>query len=312
MEIIRGIHNLKPRHRGCVATVGNFDGVHLGHQAVIRQLIGLAQSYQLPSVLMTFEPQAMEFFQPQLAPARLTKFREKLEAMADLGVDRILCVRFNQTLADLSAEDFVQQALVAGLGIKHLVVGDDFHFGKGRSGNFDFLQNAGQRLGFVVDNTDTFDLDGARVSSTRIRQALHEGDLGLAESLLGRCYSMAGKVAHGDKRGRTIGFPTANIYLHRQNTPVKGVYAVQMTLDRVGGPVVVNGVANIGNRPTVDGTRTLLEVHLFDFKQDIYGAHVDVVFKRKLRDEQRFDSFEALKERIQLDVLNARAFFSSP
>jgi riboflavin kinase/FMN adenylyltransferase len=227
--------------------------------------------------------------------------------LRELGVERVLCLRFNDYLAGLAAEDFVQQILVEGLGVRDLVVGDDFRFGRDRSGDFEFLQQAGVQHGFRVTNTHSVMVDGERVSSTRIREALSIGDLHQTEALLGRPFCMCGHVAHGDKRGRTIGFPTANIYLQRHATPVQGVYAVRMQGLTEG---IVNGVANIGTRPTVDGTAILLEVHLFDFNREIYGEHVNVCFVEKLRDEQRFESFDALKQQILLDAEKARTVLS--
>jgi len=311
MELIRGLHNLKPHHRGCVATIGNFDGVHLGHQAVIRQVMDKGNELGLPVAVITFEPQPQEYFRPDEVPSRLTRFREKVLILETLFVDRVLCLRFNRQLASLTADDFVQRILVDGLGVKYLVVGDDFKFGKGRTGDFAYLQSIGPELGFEVSDTDSFSFAGERVSSTRIREALETGDLLLAKQMLGRDYSMRGRVAHGDKRGRTIGFPTANIYLHRKSSPLYGVYSVQLHSKhpQIGGHVL-NGIANVGQRPTVGGTRTLLEVHLFDFSADIYGAYVDVTFLQKIRDEHRFESFEALKAQIALDVEQAKAFFA--
>lgn len=308
MELIRGLQNLRPGHRGCVATIGNFDGVHKGHQTIIKQACDKAAELSLPVVVITFEPQPREYFRQQESPPRLTRLREKLHALRELEVERVLCLRFNDYLAGLTAEQFVQQILVDGLGIRHLIVGDDFRFGRGRVGDFEFLRQAGEQHGFGVTNTHSVMIDDQRVSSTRIREALMVGDLRLVEILLGRPYCMCGHVAHGDKRGRTIGFPTANIYLQRHATPVKGVYAVRMN-GLAEGPV--NGVANIGTRPTVDaGTTILLEVHLFDFNREFYGEHVDVCFVEKLRDEQRFESFAALKQQILLDAEKARAVLS--
>lgn len=305
MELIRGLHNLKPRHRGCVATIGNFDGVHLGHQAVIGQLAEKAAALRLPSVLILFEPQPQEFFQGADAPARLTRLREKLLALQRYSVDRVFCLRFDAKLAAMKAETFVDRILMQGLDVRYLVVGDDFRFGKARKGDFPLLQRMGAERGFQVVPMHTFSVDGARVSSTRIREVLAAGDLATAEKLLGRPYRMCGRVAHGDKRGRTIGIPTANIHLHRKAVPLKGVYVVEIFgLE----PEPLFGVANVGTRPTVDGTRTLLEVHLFDFDRDIYGRQVDVRFMHKLRDEQRFASFEELKHRIFRDLDDARAW----
>ncbi len=308
MELIRGLHNLRPRHKGCVATIGNFDGVHLGHQAVLGQLAEKGAELGLPTAVITFEPQPQEYFARGTIPPRLTRLREKLRVLLRFSVDRVLCLRFDKKLAAMTAQEFVQSILVEGLGIRYLVVGDDFHFGHDRVGDFAFLQQQGAQHGFEVTHMHSFSIDGVRVSSTRIREALARGDMEGAEALLGRPYRMCGRVAHGDKRGRTIGFPTANIFLHRKVAPIEGVFAVQMFgLD--GEPV--NGVANVGSRPTVDGTRTLLEVHLFDFSGDIYGRHVQIDFLHKIRCERRFESFEALKQQIMLDEQQARSFFSA-
>jgi len=306
MELVRGLHNLRPQHRGCAATIGSFDGVHLGHQAVIAQLAQQGRELQLPVTLVTFEPHPREYFMPAEAPCRLTRLREKLEVLQCCEIDRVVCLRFDDYLANLAPAAFIQRILLEGLDVKYLVVGDDFRYGKGRDGNFDMLEQAGQRHGFPVVNMHTFSVGSARVSSTRIREALQQGDLTGAAALLGRPYSISGRVAHGDKRGRTIGFPTANIFLHRSAVPVEGVFAVEMHgIDAQPLP----GVANVGSRPTVDGTRALLEVHLLDFDRDIYGRHVRTSFLKKLRPECRFDSFERLKQQILLDAEQARNFF---
>ena len=308
MELIRGLCNVRPRHRGCVATIGNFDGVHLGHQAVLGQLAEKAADLNLPSVVITFEPYPQEFFAHGAVPPRLTRFREKIQALRRYSVDSVLCVPFNRALSETSAQDFVRRILVEGLGVRYLVVGDDFRFGHLRQGDFAMLKAAGAQHGFQVVNRHTFSIDGARVSSTRIREALTRGDLNAAGKLLGRPYRMCGRVARGDQRGRTIGFPTANIYLHRKASPVQGVFAVEVFgLDAEPLP----GAANVGTRPTVDGTRALLEVHLFDFAQDIYGRYVQVDFLHKLRDEQKFASLDDLKRQIAMDERQAREFFDS-
>ena len=306
MELVRGLHNLRPSLQGCVATIGSFDGVHRGHQAVLTQLAERARELNLPVTLVTFEPQPREYFQPEAAPPRLTRFREKLNALQHCGVQRVVVLSFNESLAALTAEEFIQRILLDGLGVKHLVVGDDFRFGKARTGDFALLQQAGARHGFPVVNIESFNLQGQRVSSTRIREALRSGDLATSELLLGRPYGMTGRVAHGDKRGRTIGFPTANIHLHRPVSPVDGVFAVHMSgID----DEPLAGVANVGTRPTVGGSRSLLEVHLFNFDRDIYGVHVHVSFLKKLREEHHFESFAALKQQIMLDAAQAQAFF---
>jgi riboflavin kinase/FMN adenylyltransferase len=307
VKLIRGLQNLKPEHRGCVATIGNFDGVHLGHQRVLGQLAERAAELHLPNVVVVFEPQPGEYFAADKAAPRLTRFREKLEALSRYSVDRVLCLPFNAGLAALSADDFIQQVLVDGLGLRYLVVGDDFRFGHGRDGDFARLQAAGEMHGFDVVNMHTFAVDGERVSSTRIRASLVDGDLDGAARLLGRSYRISGRVVHGDKRGRTIGFPTANIFLHRPVSPLHGVFMVEMFgLDREPWP----GVANLGNRPTVDGARTLLEVHLLGLDEAIYGRHVHVDFLQRLRPEQRFPSFEDLKNQILADVVQARSLFA--
>ncbi|MDD2814418.1 MAG: bifunctional riboflavin kinase/FAD synthetase [Thiotrichaceae bacterium] len=308
MEFIRHLKQLRPQHRGCVATIGNFDGVHLGHQAVLQQVAQRAAALNLPTTVILFEPQPAEFFAPKTAPSRLTRLREKLIALQSYGVDRVLCVQFNAAFAALTADEFIQQVLVEGLGVQHLVIGDDFQFGKGRAGNFNTLQQAGIKFGFAVERQTTFSIDGERVSSTRVRQALVAGDLPLANQLLGREYSICGRVGYGQQRGRTIDFPTANLKLYRLIPPLKGVFAVTMHgIDAQ----AITGVANLGTRPTVNGQDFLLEVHLFDFNQVIYGRYVSINFLKKIRDEQRFADFNALKQQIECDGQQARAFFAN-
>jgi len=311
MQVIRGLHNLRPEHRGCVATIGNFDGVHLGHQAVFRHLREKAAAFGLPAAVITFEPQPQEFFTPDRAPARLTRMREKLAALMNAGIDRVVLLEFNQKLAAMAAEIFVQRLLLEGLEVRYLFVGDDFRFGRDRLGDIDLLRQIGREHDFVVENMNTFAVGDERVSSTRIREALAEGDLRLAAHYLGRHYRICGRVAHGDARGRSIGFPTANIDLHRRVSPLRGVYAVKVY--GLGDDEVLTGVANIGTRPTVEGdTRYLLEVHLFDFDRQIYGEHLQVEFHQHLRDEQRFDSFGELKTQILRDCEAARDYFDKP
>ena len=308
-KIIRGFYNLSSAPTECVATIGNFDGVHLGHQAVLSQLAMKGDTLGLPAVTITFEPQANEFFAPEKAPARLTRFREKVEALRCFSIQQLCVLRFNKRLAQMTADDFIQQLIVDGLNVRYLVVGDDFKFGKDRQGDFAMLQKAGQKYNFQVVNMHTFSVDQVRVSSTRIRQALHAGDLMLAEKLLGRPYRMSGRVAHGDKRGRTMGFPTANIHLHRRKVPLNGVYAVQL-FGIEGEPI--QGVANVGVRPTIGGNKALLEVHLFDFDRDIYGQHVQVHFLHKLRAEQKFEDLEQLIKQVKQDCQQAKSYFENP
>jgi riboflavin kinase/FMN adenylyltransferase len=307
MELIRGLHNLKARHRGCVATIGNFDGVHLGHQAIIAQLARKAGELRLPATVVLFEPQPREHFQGNgPVPARLMRLREKLQALRRQPVERVLCLRFDETLAALAPEAFIQRILVDGLGVKYLVVGDDFRFGARRAGDFALLRRAGAAHGFEVAPMHTFAIDGERVSSTRVREALARDDLATAAKLLGRPYRICGRVAHGDKLGRTLGVPTANLNLHRLVTPLHGIYVVEVFgLNQA----AVAGVASVGSRPAVGGTRTLLEVHLFDFSREIYGHTVQVDFLHKLRDERHFDSLDELKLAMQADIRQARAWF---
>jgi riboflavin kinase/FMN adenylyltransferase len=240
-------------------------------------------------------------------PARLTRLREKLQALRRYAVDRVLCLRFDRTLAAMPPDEFIRRILVEGLDVRYLVVGDDFRFGAGRAGDFALLRRAGETHGFTAVPMPTVTIDGERVSSTGIRAALARGDLATAEKLLGRPYRMCGRVAHGDKRGRTIGVPTANVHLHRVATPVKGVYVVEVFGVH---QEPVAGVANVGTRPTVGGTRTLLEIHLFEFSREIYGHYININFLHKLRDEQRFASFDELKLRIQRDIDEARVWLA--
>lgn len=316
MQLIRGHYNLRPEHHGCVATIGNFDGVHLGHLSVLRHLADKAAETGLPSTVITFEPTPLEFFAGEKAPARLTRFREKYIELRCHGLERMFCLQFNQGLAQMEAKQFIDDILIQGLGLKYLVVGDDFRFGKDRKGDFAMLKQAGEQHGFDVISMDTFSQDEERVSSTLIRQHLMAGNLEQAHRLLGRAYSIRGRVVHGAKLGRTIGFPTANVLLRRKVTPVHGVYAVEVLglddrgrSDRDRGDKPVPGVANVGKRPTVGGTRVQLEVHLFDFDQSIYGREVEVRFSKHLRQEQKFESFDALKEQILVDAQAARGHF---
>lgn len=306
MRLIRGLSHLEPFAQGCVLTIGNFDGLHLGHRTVINKLAAQGRALNLPVVVMTFEPQPLEYFLGENAPSRLMRLREKVISCQQLPVDHLLVVKFNRSFANYDAERFIDELLIQRLNVKHLVVGDDFHFGKARRGNFALLKEHGQRHGFTVEDTGSYLLDGLRISSTAIRDALGIGDLATAETMLGQRYSVCGRVSHGDQRGRTIGYPTANIQLFRKNTPVNGVFAVTMTgLDGNEYP----GIANVGTRPTFAGSsKAVLETHLFDFDKDIYGHYVEVHFVKKIRDEQRFASLEALTAQIHKDVQAAKGF----
>lgn len=303
MKLIRDLHNLNALHRPAVVSIGNYDGVHLGHCRLIHALKKKAKALGAQMTVLTFEPHPHEFFSPKNAPPRLMNWREKMDALCQQGVDQAMTLRFNDRLSQTSAEDFVENLLVGGLGAQHIVIGDDFRFGRKRLGDVALLTRLGRRFGFTVDTIDTCIVEGERVSSTRIREALRVGDFPLAERLLGHPFTMSGRISHGDKRGRTIGFPTANIVLRYENLPVWGVYAVRL---RVSDGRVFGGVANVGSRPTVGGQKILLETHLFDFHETIYGSRVSVEFIEKIRDEQKFDSFERLREQIDRDAQAAR------
>jgi len=268
-----------------VLTIGNFDGLHLGHRAMLARLATKACDMSLPAAVMTFEPHPRELFTPEQAPARLTSFREKLALLEACSVDRTYVCRFDRKLAALTAEEFIDVILVRGLSVRHVIIGDDFRFGKGRGGDFALLERAGLKRGFTCEAMHTVEVDGERVSSSAVRDALAEGDLEHAARLLGRPYVIAGSVVHGNKLGRKLGYPTANIQL--------------------------KGVASLGVRPTLgQGLKPVLEVHLFDFDREVYGAHVAVHFLHKLRDEAKFESLEALTAQIARDVAAAKSYFS--
>lgn len=307
MELIRGLHNLRSRHHGCVATIGAFDGVHLGHQAVIRHLLEKATELDLPSVIIVFEPLPREYFAPVEAPARIMSFWEKCRAMEELGVDRLLRIRFNEEFRAMSAQRFVDEIFVAGLGVRYVVLGDDFRFGAGREGDLSFIQQEGERYGYEARSTPTFAIADERVSSTRIREALERADFETAAALLGRPYSISGRVVYGKQLGRTIGTPTANLELRRLRAPLSGVYVVEVS---GAGLEAAQGVANVGVRPTVDDSiKANLEVHLLDRNIDLYGRHIEVTFRHKLREEIKFDSIDELQKNIARDIENTRAWF---
>ena len=328
-EFIRGLHNLRPWHRGSVATIGSFDGVHLGHQAILRQVTTKARELGLPSVVMVFEPQPHEYFAGDQAPARLMRLQEKALALFEAGIDRVLCLQFNPSLRSLSAQAFIDRVLIEGIGVKYLVVGDDFRFGCDRTGDYQLLQYAGEKGGFSVEDTKTFEFEGQRVSSTRVRKCLAANDLTGAGKLLGRSYRMSGRIGYGRQLGRTIGVPTANVILQRNKLPMTGVYAVKAieievadcheseVLDASGQPRAWQGVANIGVKPTVAGTpEPSLEVHIFDFPSleeggNIYGKRLSIEFCQKIREEKKFNGLDELKVAIGNDMSVAREFFSS-
>lgn len=306
MQLIRGIHNIQSIHHGCVLTIGNFDGVHLGHKEVIKALVKQAKAQNSIAAVMVFEPQPQELFSPETAPARLCRLRDKYVLLKELGVERLICVNFNAKFAQQTAESFINDLLVSKLGIKGLIIGDDFKFGKNRQGNYEMLRKAGEQFNFNVSDTASYKISNCRISSTEIRQALEVDDLISAEQMLGRPYSIIGRVFHGDKRGRQLGFPTANVKLKRRVSPVNGVYVVKVKT--IAGNCF--GVANIGSRPTVAGIRQQLEVHIFDFDTDLYGQAIEVVLLKNLRKEKKFDSLTALTEQIKIDSDEARSFIN--
>lgn len=302
MQVFRGIP-ARASH-STVLTIGNFDGVHRGHRALLARLTGLAKQAGLPAAVMTFEPNPREFFAPQSAPARLASLREKLQLLAECGVDQAYVCAFNKRFAALTADAFVER-IVSGLGVRHLMIGDDFRFGKGRSGDFTLLQQAGKEHGFGVEAMETLVHEGERVSSSAVREALDAGDLEHAERLLGRPYCISGRVIHGEKLGRKLGYATANIQLKRLKAPLSGIFVV--TVDGIA-ERPLEGVASLGVRPTVSASgKPTLEVYIFDYQGDLYRAHLRVNFLHKLRDEAKFDSLEALTAQIAHDVADAKA-----
>ena len=306
MEIINGLHNLRSRHQGCVLTIGNFDGVHRGHRQLIDALCEKAKAMGVPSMLMTFEPQPREFFAGTKLPARLTRFREKVYLLDQTPLDRLLCLPFNERTANIEADWFAKDFVVDQVGAKHLVIGDDFRFGRGREGDFALFERYGQIHGYSVSAMSTLLQGEARISSTLIRETLAAGNFTAATNLLGHEYFIMGRVVYGRQLGRQLNVPTANIRLQRYRAALEGVYCV--TVEGIAG-AVRHGIANIGVRPTVDGKEPLLEVHVFDYTGNLYGDLIKVTFKQKLREEQAFDSIDALKTQINQDIEQARHYF---
>ncbi len=296
-------HGSLQRARGrCALTIGNFDGVHRGHRALVDRVVARARENDLTSCVLTFEPHPREFFAGEAAPARITRLRDKLELLAQAGVERVHVARFDARFAALAPERFVEDVLVDGLGARALTIGRDFRYGARRAGDFATLEAAAQRYGFSLEAMDDVEFEGRRVSSSAVRAALKAGDLRGAERLLGHPYTISGRVAHGAKLGRGLGFPTANIVLRRP-PPIAGIFAVEV--DRFG-----RGVASVGRRPTVNPVAIpLLEVHLFDRDEDLYGEHLRVRFLKKLRDEEKYDGLPALQAAIARDARQAREFF---
>ena len=292
---------------GCVLTIGNFDGVHLGHRAMLDRLVAKTRELKLPCCVLTFEPHPREFFTPAAAPTRLTRLREKLELIAEAGVDRAHVLRFGARLAALAADRFIEEMLLRGLGMRWLLVGRDFRFGARRAGDFAMLESSAARHGYAVEAMPDVTQAGERISSSGVRAALAAGDLAGAARLLGRDYSMSGRVAHGGKLGRKLGFPTANIVLRRR-PPLSGIFVVEAELEETS--KLLRGVASVGRRPTIsENAPPLLEVHLFDWQEELYGRHLRVRFLSKLRDEEKYDGLEALESAIRQDVAQAKDYF---
>ncbi len=304
MLILRGLHS--PDSKPVALTIGNFDGVHLGHQALLNELRAVAQARGLQTAVMIFEPHPREFFTPLQAPVRLTSLREKLELLAALDIDRVQVCRFNAGFAAISAVEFIN-ALHQKLSAQFVLIGDDFRFGSGRSGDFALMEKIGMKLGLPVQAVRSVKQDGVRISSTAIRAALLAGQLREAQRYLGRHYSISGRVVHGDGMGKKIGFPTANIQLKHNRPPLSGIFVVQAHVEGLG---VLQGVASLGVRPTVKhDDKPVLEVHLFEFSQQIYGKHLRVEFLQKLRDEEKYPDVATLTQQIALDVEHARKWF---
>jgi riboflavin kinase / FMN adenylyltransferase len=322
MELVRGLHHLAPAGgrpadrrsaaghsagRGCVLTVGNYDGVHLGHQQMIGVLKRRAAELNCVATVLVFEPSSKEFIDPLGAPPRLTRWREKFLALAALGVERLMTLRFDDEMRAMSPQRFVERLIVEGLGVRHIVVGDDFRYGTKAEGTIESLRAAGDVHGFSVEQIAPFVFDGVRVSSTAVRERLEIGDYPGAARLLGRRYRMMGRVGYGEALGRTLGFPTANLRLMRRKSPLWGVLAVRVHGIQSG---PLDGVASLGTRPTVNGTEPLLEVHVFDFAGNLYGRAIEVEFIAKLRDEVKFDSLDSMMVQMKVDAAQARDLLS--
>jgi riboflavin kinase / FMN adenylyltransferase len=312
-EFIAGLNAIAPKHFGCVATIGTFDGVHLGHQAIVRSLLEQSKHLSLPSLVIIFEPQPHEYFAKHLAPARIMRLRDKVSTLFSLGIERVLCLRFNEYLRNLPALNFIQDILVTKLGVRHLEIGDDFRFGCDRLGDFKLLQREGQNQGFSVRDSGTLMLNGERISSTRVRRLLEASEFSNAEHLLGTPFYMTGRVIPGKQLGRNLGAATANIAMGRHKSPVQGVFAVNTYIIEDSAQQPWNSVANVGWRPTLGGNqKPILEVHLLDFSENLYGKQLRVEFSHKLRNEQKFNNLTDLKNQIQMDITAARKYFINP
>ena len=305
MKLLHGFQQVAELVTGTAATIGNFDGVHRGHQALLAKLRVQASRMQLPMLVMLFEPQPGEYFHGQDAPARLSSLREKINVLKQCGADYVWCLKFDHELALMSANEFAERFIFSLIQAKYLLLGEDFRFGRDRVGDISLLTELGGKKACIIDTFSDFFIDTQRVSSTKIRQALKEGRLDYAAKLLGQPYAICGRVVYGTGRGRQWGIPTANISMHHQVLPLKGVFCVRVK--RQGKPLLT-GVANIGCRPTVDGTKNNLEIHLFDTDESLYGEILQVCFLHKLRDEIKFSSVEELIAQIRKDIAMAKAY----
>lgn len=301
MQLVRHLNDY--HYPACVLTIGNFDGVHLGHQALLCMVNDLATLNKLPSIVMSFSPSPKIFFGQKVA--QINTFKQRFLLLQQQQITALLLLKFNQNLANLEADNFVIEILVNQLNIKHIVIGDDFVFGKNRTGNKTLLEKLGQQYSFEVHQINRIQNNQLRISSSAVRHALSVGDFNNVNDKLGYIFSMSGKVVHGDKKGRTIGFPTLNIPLKRDISPISGVFAIEATLNNQ----AYQGVANIGYRPTVNGTKNLLEVHVFNFDKQVYGQEVRITFYAKIRNEQAFKCLEDLKQQIHADVLWVKSYF---
>ncbi len=310
MRLVRHLEDLPfdELSKGSVLTIGAYDGLHLGHRHLLDRVIATAQAKDVPSVVMSFEPTPNEFFQASKPPARLMRFREKFEALAASGIDIFYCPRFSLAMREMSAADFIRRVLIQGLNIRSLVVGDDFRFARRREGGLAQLQQSAELLEYSVDQVPSVIVDGIRVSSTVIREACEAGHIGRAMALLGRPYRMSGKIVEGEKLGKTLGFPTANVDLRRRQSPVMGIFAVRVH-GLPGGPR--DGVASVGSRPTFDGSKPLLEVYLFDFDADIYGEYIHVDFIAHLRSQKKYELVDDLVAQMHVDADNARSILAA-
>jgi len=304
MQLIRGLHNLK-KQSSCALTIGNFDGVHIGHQEIIKRLVKKARELKTHSLVISFSVTPESYFgRPK---SRLSSFRDKHLFLKSMGVDKHLLIRFNDSFSQTSATSFVENTLVEKLKVRHCFIGDDFRFGKDRLGNYGLLEELSKPNNFIAEKVERVSLENKRVSSSVVRQCLALGNFSMAKKLLGRPFAISGRVSHGDKKGRTIGFPTINVGISRRLSPVLGVFNVLIEINKES----YHGVCNVGKRPTVGGEKTLLEVFIFDFNQEIYGERVNIVFKQKSREEMKFDSLEELKQQIAKDVESGKKYFKS-